>query len=227
MLLEKLLNTKVSMSLFFVVWSSLLATCVSIDTFGGSCPCGDGWECCESENICVEQGSSCSENVESVEANLIVCQKSDVCFADTETIIQKPDCELGFAPVLEDNCYTGECTELWNCSDGQPDDLNLEFVCYPPTRCFDGLINSAVPNCDENKIPVYGDGCWNGTCAYKDQCSDSLPDVIYCTQIADCPHFGPINNPFRGFCRTDQVFTYDEEGCGLGCANEEDCTVGP
>ena len=136
---------------------------------------------------------------------------------------------MGFAPVLVDNCYTGECTELWECSDGQPDDLNVEFVGYPPFRCTGSLFNSGVPDCGEHQIPVYDGGCWNGMCSYEDQCSDSLPEVIYCTQVADCPRFVPINNPVGsiGFCRPDQVGTFDEEGCILGCAFEDECTVGP
>ena len=79
MMLETLKKAKRLIPSLSVVLLLLWAECVSIDTFGGSCPCGDGWECCESENICVEQASSCPGNVDSVEGNIIVCQKTDVC----------------------------------------------------------------------------------------------------------------------------------------------------
>lgn len=153
----------------------LVAACTSeLPLEGRPCPCADGWQCCEDQNVCVPEGDACPEH-DTVSATEASSSDSDIGTeetggTDTLTTVDPPNTD---SQTCADTAEHTDCPEGSYCCDFVP--MPGQTVCLP-------------------------EEWWNqtssATCANKETTSD--PGVEHGGQCSNL--FGPLGR-ITGVCQ--------------------------
>lgn len=109
----------------------LVGACTSeLPLEGRPCPCADGWQCCEDQNVCVPEGDACPghDTVSATEASSSDSDKGtgETGGTDTQTTVDPPDTE---SQTCADTANHTDCPEGSYCCDFVPSPSNN--VCLP------------------------------------------------------------------------------------------------